>query len=169
MLKPIDIETKDFKKAAFGYSVDEVDSFLDEVIYDYEKLYDENKKLNSTIESLNETVNYYKSMEETIKNTILSAEKNAEESKKIAEQKADNIIKDAENHAADLVQNTRIEASILRNEIMGLKSRYEGLKGGLRAVLETQLKMLDVHEEQFKNIETVTEEIENKETAATEE
>lgn len=161
MLKPVDIETKDFKKSALGYNVDEVDTFLDEVIYEFEKLYRENTKLTDKVTNLENAVDYYKSMEETIKNSILTAEKNAEESKKIAESQADQIVKDAEIHAEKLLQQTRLEASTLRTEIMGLKAKYEGLKEGLKAVLETQIKMLDVNTEEFENIETSTDNMEN--------
>ncbi len=151
MLTPVDIETKDFKKTAFGYSTDEVDTFLDQVISEFERIYKENSTLKSQVSSLSEKVDYYKSMEDTIRNSIVTAEKNAEDTKKLAETEADQIIKKAELHAEELLQNTRIEASNLRNNIMALKSKYVGLKDGLKAVLETQIKMLDVHSELFND------------------
>ena len=39
MLTPLDIENKKFSKKLNGYSVDEVDDFLDQVTLEYEKLY----------------------------------------------------------------------------------------------------------------------------------
>ncbi len=41
MVTPNDIATKDFKKVAVGYSPEEVDTFLDDIYEDYEKLYNE--------------------------------------------------------------------------------------------------------------------------------
>ena len=41
MITPNDIATKDFKKVAVGYSPEEVDTFLDDIYEDYEKLYKE--------------------------------------------------------------------------------------------------------------------------------
>lgn len=149
MITPVEIKTKEFKKSAFGYSTDEVEAFLEEITEEYEKIFKENATLKSQNTTLAEAVNYYRSMEDTIKSSIVSAEKNAEETKKLAEKEADQIIKKAEIHAEELLQDTRIEASNLRNEIMALKSRYVGLKDGLKAVLETQIKMLDVHSEIF--------------------
>ena len=45
MITPLDIENKKFSKQMMnGYSVEEVDEFLDDLTADYEKAY--NKKLN---------------------------------------------------------------------------------------------------------------------------
>jgi len=50
MLTPLDIENKKFsRKRISGYSVEEVDEFLDEVTVDYEKLYKENSELKDKI------------------------------------------------------------------------------------------------------------------------
>lgn len=153
-MTPVDIETMEFKKSAFGYSVDEVDTFLDKVIAEFEKLYRENAKLRDRIENLVEAVKYFQGMEETIRNSIVRAEKNAEETKKLAEEQADQIIKNAEERAENVLQSTRIEQSKLRSEIVALKSQYEGLRESLKALLETQIKMLDIHSEEFENIIT---------------
>lgn len=157
MLTPVDIETKEFKKSAFGYSIGEVDSFLDEVIEEYEKLFKENAKLQEKVADLTEIARYYKDMEDTIKNSIVMAEKNAENTKAIAEKEADQIIKNAESHAESMLQNTRIEESKLRSRITSLKAQYEGLKGSLKSLLETQIKMLDVHSDEFKLRENIEE------------
>ena len=39
MLTPLDIEKKKFSKKINGYSVEEVDDFLDELTLEYERLY----------------------------------------------------------------------------------------------------------------------------------
>ncbi len=43
MITPNDIATKDFKKVAVGYSPEEVDTFLDDIYVDYERLYRESQ------------------------------------------------------------------------------------------------------------------------------
>ncbi len=42
MLTPLDIENKEFKKEMRGYSIAEVNSFMDEIVGDYDKLYQDN-------------------------------------------------------------------------------------------------------------------------------
>ena len=55
MLTPLDIENKKFSKQMMsGYSVDEVDEFLDEITADYEKLYKQSNESNAKIAELEE-------------------------------------------------------------------------------------------------------------------
>ena len=54
MITPNDIATKDFKKVAVGYSPEEVDTFLDDIYEDYEKLYKESQKEKSKTEAVAE-------------------------------------------------------------------------------------------------------------------
>ena len=39
-LTPVDISNKEFKKGIRGYAVEEVQEFLDEVVENYEKVYE---------------------------------------------------------------------------------------------------------------------------------
>ena len=42
MITPFDIEKKEFSKGVRGYSIEEVDEFLDQIIVDLEKVIKEN-------------------------------------------------------------------------------------------------------------------------------
>lgn len=75
MMTPVDIETADFKKVALGYSCDEVDTFLDKVIVEFERLFKENAKLQDKVTTTEEALKYYKDLEDTIRNSIVRAEK----------------------------------------------------------------------------------------------
>ena len=54
MVTPNDIATKDFKKVAVGYSPEEVDTFLDDIYEDYEKLYNESLQSKTKTEVVQE-------------------------------------------------------------------------------------------------------------------
>ena len=97
MITPLDIENKKFyKQMVNGYNVEEVDEFLDELMIDYEKLYKENIELKKNAEELHNDVGQYKDIESTLQNTLVIAQKTADEVKKTAEKQAEQIIKDAE-------------------------------------------------------------------------
>ena len=98
MLTPLDIENIRFQKAVRGYNVDEVDDFLDQLSADYEKIYKENIELKENIESSKRELEHYKSIEHTLQNTLIMAQSASEDIKKIAQQKAEQIIKDAESN-----------------------------------------------------------------------
>ena len=112
MITPLDIENKKFSKQIMnGYSVDEVDDFLDELTVDYTKNYKEVMKLKKEISEINASLEHYKSIEETLQNTLLMAQTTAEDVKNVAKQKADQIIKDAKS-------NTQKEVDFLQNQII---------------------------------------------------
>ena len=100
MITPLDIENKKFSKQMVnGYNVDEVDEFLDEITADYEKLYKENKELKENTEELHNDVGQYRTIESTLQNTLVIAQKTADEIQNVAKQQAEQIIKDAEHQA----------------------------------------------------------------------
>ena len=144
MMTPVDIETADFKKVALGYSCDEVDTFLDKVIVEFERLFKENAKLQDKVTTTEEALKYYKDLEDTIRNSIVRAEKTVEETKHNAEVEASQIVKTAE-----IMQDAHKQLYQLKNEIIRVRAEYESVKGKLKMLLETELKMLEQYEEEL--------------------
>ena len=149
MMTPVDIETADFKKVALGYSCDEVDTFLDKVIVEFERLFKENAKLQDKVTTTGEALKYYKDLEDTIRNSIVRAEKTVEETKHNAEVEASQIVKTAEQQAVDIMQDAHKQLYQLKNEIIRVRAEYESVKGKLKMLLETELKMLEQYEEEL--------------------
>ena len=68
MITPNDIATKDFKKVAVGYSPEEVDTFLDDIYEDYERLYKESLKEKTVVAPVPvaEDTDRFKNLEKSI-------------------------------------------------------------------------------------------------------
>ena len=85
MITPLDIENKRFaKQMVNGYSVEEVDDFLDELTIDYSKNYKEVTELRAKVDELNSSLEQYKNIESTLQNTLVMAQTTAEEVKNVA-------------------------------------------------------------------------------------
>ena len=113
MITPLDIENKRFaKQMVNGYSVEEVDDFLDELTIDYSKNYKEVTELRAKVDELNSSLEQYKNIESTLQNTLVMAQTTAEEVKNVAKQKADQIVDEAKANAQKKVDE-------LNNEIVG--------------------------------------------------
>ncbi len=143
MIKPNEIESKEFKKVALGYSPEEVDEFLDQLMLDYGKLYKDNIELNDKIGILNESVDYYRSVEKTLQNTLLLAEKTAEETKAVAEQRAVQIEKEAKLQAEDYMRAAKNEMFRLEQEIDKLKNQYELMRTRVKLLLYAEIELID--------------------------
>ncbi|MBQ8940667.1 MAG: DivIVA domain-containing protein [Firmicutes bacterium] len=143
MMTPSDIENLQFKKVALGYSVDEVDDFIDKLLVDYEKVFRDNVKLNSKVASLEENIKRFEGMEDAIRSSIKLAEKAAKETKSMAEEQADNILDRAEIEVEKLVAKTFEQKKELENEIYSLKKSYELLRTRIKHTLQAELEMLE--------------------------
>ena len=143
MITPLDIENKKFSKQIMnGYSVDEVDDFLDELTVDYTKNYKEVMKLKKEISEINASLEHYKSIEETLQNTLLMAQTTAEDVKNVAKQKADQIINEAKDSAKKELSNLREETRTLRKEKDDIKKQFDIYKAKMESLLISQLELL---------------------------
>lgn len=143
MITPLDIENKKFSKQMVnGYNVDEVDEFLDEITVDYEKLYKENKELKDNTEELHNDVGQYKNIESTLQNTLIIAQKTADEIQNVAKQQAEQIIKDAEYKSKTKLDELNTQIMLKEKEINELKKQFSVYKAKMESLLISQLELI---------------------------
>ena len=149
MITPLDIENKRFSKQMMnGYSVEEVDDFLDELTADYSKNYKENSELKSKVEELNKSLEHYKSIESTLNNTLVMAQSTAEDIKKVAQQQADQIINEAKSNAQKQVDDLNNEVVAKTKEVEDVKKQFDIYKAKMESLLISQLELLkDINKE----------------------
>ncbi len=149
MLTPLDIENKRFGKQMMnGYNVNEVDDFLDELTLEYGKLYKENAELKEKREELDNDVDKYKNIENTLQSTLVMAQKTADEITAVAKQQADQIIKDAEFSAKNSVEELNTQITLKQKELEELKKQFDVYKAKMESLLISQLELLkDIKED----------------------
>lgn len=111
MLTPLEIQKIEFKKRFGGYSPADVDEIISVIKGDYETIYKENIKLRDRLEVLEDLVNKYKGIEDTMRDTLIVAQKAADDLAKGANQKAEAIIARAENEAEIIRESARVAAN----------------------------------------------------------
>ena len=137
MLTPLDIENKKFSKQMVnGYSVEEVDDFLDELTKDYGKAYKESTEAKKTIEELTQSLAHYKNIEETIQSTLVMAQSTAEDVKSVARQQAEQIIKDATVKAKKEADGLVKEINMKKNELDFLIKQFDVYKAKILELLK---------------------------------
>ena len=147
MLTPLDIENKRFSKTIKGYNVDEVDDFLDEITVDYEKLYKENTELRAEIERSKSDLEHYKAVEHTLQNTLVMAQSTADDIKSNAQNRADQIIRDAQSEARRATEEITKEEFDIRKRTEELKRQFGVYKAKMEALLISQLELLQDNKE----------------------
>ncbi len=143
MLTPLDIENKKFSKQMMnGYSVDEVDEFLDELTADYEKLYKETSEAKNKIEDMQEDMAKYKNIESTLNNTLIMAQTAAEDVKNLAKQQAEAIINEAQASAKQTVSELEQDILTKQKELEELQKQFDVYKAKMESLLISQLELL---------------------------
>ena len=143
MITPLDIDNKRFSKQMVnGYSVEEVDDFLDELTADYSKNYKEVNELRAKVEELNNSLVQYKTIESTLQNTLVMAQSTAEEVKNVAKQKADQIVDEAKANAQKQVDELNNEIIMKQKELDDVKKQFDIYKAKMESLLISQLELL---------------------------
>ncbi len=143
MITPLDIENKKFSKQMMnGYSVEEVDDFLDDLTEDYSKNYKETTELRAKVEELTQNLEHYRTIEETLQSTLLMAQSTAEDVKSVAQQQADQIIKEAKGLAQKKASDMDNEIVAKRKELEDVKKQFDIYKAKMESLLISQLELL---------------------------
>ena len=143
MYTPLDIENKKFAKQMMnGYSVEEVDEFLDELTADYEKLYKQANEANSKIEELQNSMEKYKNLDVTLNSTLIMAQSTADEIKKTAQQQADQIVSDAQGTAREKARELDQQIMMKTKELDDLQKQFDVYKAKMDSLLISQLELL---------------------------
>ena len=143
MYTPLDIENKKFAKQMMnGYSVEEVDNFLDELTLDYEKLYKQSNESENKISELEASIAKYRSLESTLQNTLVMAQSTADEVKKTAQQQADQIIRDAQSAARAQLMELEQQITIKTKELEEMKKQFDVYKAKMESLLISQLELI---------------------------
>ncbi len=143
MITPLDIENKKFSKQVMnGYSVEEVDDFLDDLTLDYSKNYKENTELKAKVDELSKDIEHYKTIETTLQSTLVMAQSTAEDVKKVAQQQAEQIINEAKDTAKQQVNELENQIIIKKKELDDVKKQFDIYKAKMESLLISQLELL---------------------------
>lgn len=121
MLTPLEVETKEFKKTMRGYCNQEVDSFLHDLGADYEKLHRDNVELKTKLEYMTKQIDSYKNLENSIKDTLIVAQKAAEDIHVNAAKESSLIVDEAKINAKNII-------NLANNEVIKMQTEYEEIR-----------------------------------------
>ena len=142
-LTPMDINNKEFKKGIRGYSVEEVDEFLDEVVENYEEVYKENSRLKESLSRVNEKLEHYEKLEVTIQNTLLLAQNAADQAKESSEKQAELIIGNANETAQRILDKAHGDVIAINDEYERVKQEFIKFRDKFRGFMNTQIQTFD--------------------------
>lgn len=142
-LTPLDIHNKEFSKGFRGYDEDEVNEFLDRIVKDYEVIIKENMTLKQRVQELQDKLEHYSKIEETLHNAIVVAQQTAKEVKENAVTEAELIRKEAEREAKRGIEEALVRSRKAQREIEDLVKQATVFRSRFRSLLEAQLEIIN--------------------------
>jgi cell division initiation protein len=151
-ITPVDISKQEFKKAMRGYDPVEVDTYLEMLGNEFEKLIHANQNYEKRLIELESELKSFKEHESTLKQTLVNVQESTTKSRENSKKEADLIKREAELGAAEMIEKARREVQKLREEKVMLDTQKKSLISRLRHVLTSQMELLDVLEIDEKDI-----------------
>lgn len=143
MITPIEIQNKVFKSGGLGYDKKDVDSFMEELLENYEALYRERMEMTDRMNTLKEGIQYYKTIEKTLQKALLLAERTADETKSNAMKNAALIEQEAMSKANMILEDAKRELEMIRKQTIELVRQYDMYKAKFKSLINSQTELLD--------------------------
>ena len=160
-LTAMDINNKEFKRGLRGYSVEEVDEFLDQVVENYEELYKENSRVKESLSRVTEKLEHYEKLEATIQNTLLLAQNAADQAKESSEKQAELIIGNANETAQRILDKAHGDVISINDEYEKVKEEFIKFRAKFRGFMNTQLQTFDELEKDLTKNYSVSQPVDN--------
>ena len=158
-LTPLDILQRKFVKRWRGFEPQEVKDFLEIIAGELEDLIRENRFLEEELKKANNTLASYRERENTLKETMITAQKVTQDMKNNVKKEAEITLSEANIEAERIIGAAHKRTAELSNEITGLKRHRTQFEEELRHLITLHLKMLDIDKEAKAEREELEEKI----------
>lgn len=146
-LSPSDVQRQSFGVKFRGFDPDEVRAFLAAVAEEMAQLQRHKDEIEQQLRHLEQIVNEHREREAILKNTLLTAQKVAEDIRENARREADMAVKQAEIQGDRLLELAQARAHEVDSGILELRVHRTGLRTDIRALITRLTHLLDLQEE----------------------
>ncbi len=146
-ISPMDIQRQTFGRRLRGFDRDEVRSFLAVIAEEVAALQRDKDEVERQLRQLEQIVNEHRERETILKNTLLTAQKAAEDIRLSAHREAETVMKQAEIQGDRLLELAQGRAHEVERSILELRAHRTGLRTDLRALIARLTSILDLQEE----------------------
>ena len=145
---PLDLRQQRFKTVLRGFDKTEVVAMLTEAADDYEHALREMDRLRQDVSRLESLLTEHREREANLRNTLLTAQRLADEIKDAAQNEARLIVKEAQGRADLLLQKGQVRLEEVERDINEMRLRRRGVEGSLEASIQALYHALEFIREQ---------------------
>lgn len=149
-LTPLDIQQKEFRRTFRGNDPHEVAAFLQQVADLVSNLLRSLDTIKGELTRKNNTISDFREREGLLKDTIMAAQKTAEQMKANAEKQANIITSEAELKAEKIITNAHKKLMNIQEEMEELSRQKMIFKTKLKGMIDSHLKLLELESDEDK-------------------
>jgi len=147
-VSPLDLRQQRFRNAFRGFDKVEVTSFLMAVADDYEQALRETDRLRQDLARMEGVLQEHRDHEQSLKTTLLAAQKLADDIKSQADDEAKRIVREAQGRSDFLLDKTQSRLEDVQREIDGMKMKRKDVEVTLESTIQTLRNTLEYVQEQ---------------------
>jgi cell division initiation protein len=147
-ITPLDMRQARFTTALRGFDKADVNAFLQEAAEGFDLAMRENERLRMEIVRLEASLNQYRELEGSLKTTLMSAQKIADDMRENAQQEAARLVREAEGRVELMVQKAQARTEDIEREIDGLRIKRREAETNVEGTIAALHNTLDFIREQ---------------------
>lgn len=145
---PLDLRQQRFQTVMRGYDRGEVNAFLAEAADDYENALRENDRLRQELAKVEAVLDEHRGQERNLRNTLVTAQKLADEIRETAQQEAARIVREAEGRSELLLQKSQARVEDVQREIDNLRLKRKDVETSLESIISVLYNTIEYVREQ---------------------
>jgi cell division initiation protein len=158
-LTPLEIRKQTFSRRRLGgIDSEEVQDFLNLVASELEELLRDNALAGERLTQADQKIHEFRSMEETLRRTLVRAEQLKNESKENARRECELVLQEARLRAERVLEDARNRLRQLTDEIEELQKKKEVFLHRFRSLVSMQMELLDQHHQDYEDVSRISRE-----------
>jgi len=148
VITPLDLRQAKFATVMRGYDKAAVTTLLEDASTNFEEALRENERLRQDVARLEGSLSQFRDLEGSIKTTLVSAQKLADDIRASAQEEAARIVRDAEGKAQTLMLLTQTRIEEAQREVDALKMKRRDAETQIEATISALQHTLEFVREQ---------------------
>ena len=142
-ITPVELRNMSFERKFRGYNPFYVDTIIAEAATEMEKLIDANTELQRQMKNLEERLTSYQTIEQSLKQTLLTAQQAAEATQRAAERESDARLQETDVVCKQLKAEYMSEIEQIKLEIATLRMQKARFLAELKSLIEGHYRMIE--------------------------
>ena len=139
---PSEIKNKSFTRVKTGFEPTEVESYLEQLSNEIERLKEDKAQLEKVVEDKETNIQSYKDVHQSVSDALVQAKKAGEDTKAAANKDAEATIAKAKSEADRIVNDAVEKARRLSFQTEDMKRQSKIFRSRFRMLVEAQLDLL---------------------------